>query len=97
MLFNTLVLMKKKFLMKRKMSIINDILLCKFSSGSIDCKYKIHTCWCVCRGLRLCYGVKCHFQQHFSYIVAVSFIGGETWSTQRKPLTCRKSLTDFIT
>ena len=91
MVFNTLVLMKKLFLMKRKMSIINDILLCKFSSGSIDCKYKIHTCWCVCRGLRLCYGVKCHFQQHFSYI------GGETWSTQRKPLTCHKSLTDFIT
>jgi len=28
------------------------------------------------------------------YIVAVSFIGG---GTQRKPPTCRKSLTNFIT
>jgi hypothetical protein len=42
-------------------------------------------------------GVQRHFQQNFSYIVAVSFIGGGNWSTQRKPLTCRKSLTNFIT
>jgi hypothetical protein len=27
----------------------------------------------------LVYGVKCHFQQYFSYIVVVSFIGGENW------------------
>ena len=27
----------------------------------------------------LVYGVKCHFQQYFSYIVAVSFIGGGNW------------------
>ena len=32
-----------------------------------------------------------HFQQYFSYIVEVSFIG-----TRRKPLTCRKSLTNLI-
>jgi hypothetical protein len=32
--------------------------------------------------------------QYFSYIVAVSFIGG---GKRRKPLTCRKSLTNFIT
>jgi hypothetical protein len=31
------------------------------------------------------------FQQYFSYIVMVSFIGGGNWSTRRKPLTCRKS------
>ena len=31
------------------------------------------------------------------YIVAVSFIGGANRSTLRKPLTCRKSLTNFIT
>jgi len=31
--------------------------------------------------------------QYFSYIVAVSFIGG---GNQRKPLTCCKSLTNFI-
>ena len=27
------------------------------------------------------------FQQYFSYIVTVSFIGGGNWSTQRKPPT----------
>ena len=31
-------------------------------------------------------------QQYFSYIVAISFIGGGNRSTQTKPLTCRKSL-----
>ena len=40
------------------------------------------------------YGVYCHFQQYFSYIVAVSFIGG---GNRRKPQTCHKSLTNFIT
>jgi len=39
-------------------------------------------------------GVKRHFQKHFSYIMAVSFIVG---GHQRKPSTCRKSLTNFIT
>jgi len=38
-----------------------------------------------------------HFQQYFSYIVTVSFIGGGNRSIQRKPPTCRKSLTTFIT
>jgi Ca2+/Na+ antiporter len=28
--------------------------------------------------------------------ISVSFIGGENWSTRRKPLTCRKSLTNFV-
>ena len=42
-------------------------------------------------------GLQRHFQQYFSYIVAVSFIGRENRSTRRKPLTCRKSLTNFIT
>ena len=42
-------------------------------------------------------GVKRHFQQYFSYIVAVSFIGGRNRSTRRKPMTCHKSLTNFIT
>jgi hypothetical protein len=32
-----------------------------------------------------------HFQQYFSYIVAVSFIDGGNWSTRSKPPTCRKS------
>ena len=43
----------------------------------------------------LVYGVKRHFQQCFSYIVAVSFIGGGKRSTRRKPPTYRKSLTNF--
>ena len=30
-------------------------------------------------------GVKCHFQQYFSYIMAVSFIDGGNQSTRRKP------------
>jgi len=40
----------------------------------------------------LIYGVSRHFQQYFSYIVAVSFIGGGNRCTQRKPPTNRKSL-----
>jgi len=40
------------------------------------------------------YGVECHFQQYFYYIVAFSFIDG---GNQRKPWICRKSLTNFIT
>jgi len=43
------------------------------------------------------FGVKRYFQQYFSYIVAVSFIGDGNRSTRRKPPTCRKSLTIFIT
>jgi hypothetical protein len=39
----------------------------------------------------------CPFQQYFSYIVAVSFIGGGNWRSWRKPQTCRKPLTNFIT
>jgi hypothetical protein len=43
------------------------------------------------------YGVERHFEQFFSYIVEVSFIAGGNQKTQRKPPTCRKSLTNFIT
>ena len=39
-------------------------------------------------------GVEPYFQQYFSYIVAVNFIGG---GNRRKPQTCHKSLTNFIT
>jgi hypothetical protein len=36
-------------------------------------------------------GLYHHFQQYFSYIVAVSFIGGGNRSTRRRiPLTCLK-------
>ena len=34
------------------------------------------------------YGVKRHFQQYFSYIVAVGFIDGGNRSGRRKPPTC---------
>jgi len=43
------------------------------------------------------YGVQRHFQQYFSYIVTVSFIGGWNRSTRRKPPTCHKSLINLIT
>jgi hypothetical protein len=36
-------------------------------------------------------------QQYIRYIVANSFIGGGNRNTGRKPLTCHKSLTNFIT
>jgi len=42
-------------------------------------------------------GVSGHFQHYFSHIAVGSFIDGGNWSTQRKPPTCRKSLTNFIT
>jgi hypothetical protein len=53
------------------------------------CKYQISLRWLV-EWIMV-------FQQYFSYIVAVSFIGGGNWSTLEKPPTCRKSLTNFIT
>jgi hypothetical protein len=37
-----------------------------------------------------------HFQQYFSYFVAVSFIGGGNWSIRRKPSACRMSLKNLI-
>jgi len=37
------------------------------------------------------------FYATFSYIMAVSFIGGENRSTRRIPPSYRKSLTNFIT
>jgi hypothetical protein len=36
------------------------------------------------------------FQQYFSYIMATSFSGGGSWSTQREPLTMGKQLVNFI-
>ena len=35
--------------------------------------------------------------KYFSYIVAVTFIGWGNRSTQRKPSTCHKSMTNFTT
>ena len=42
-------------------------------------------------------GFNAIFQQYLSYVVAVSFIGGGNRSTRRKPPTCHRSLTNFIT
>jgi hypothetical protein len=61
-----------------------------------DCKKKIKKIDKVWLGL-VWIGVKRHFQQYFSYIVVVKFIGGGNWSTRRKPQTCRKSLTNVST
>jgi hypothetical protein len=42
--------------------------------------------------------LRCHFQQYFSYKYRGSqFIGGGNRNTRRKPPTCRKSPTNFIT
>jgi len=46
----------------------------------------------ICLFVYLFDGVWRHFQQYFSYIKAISFIGGGTRRTRRKPPTCRKSL-----
>jgi hypothetical protein len=38
-----------------------------------------------------------HFQQYFSYIMAISFSGGRIWSTRRKPSNMCRQLVDFLT
>ena len=43
------------------------------------------------------YSVSYHFQQYFSYIVVVNFIGGGNRSIRGKPPAARKSLTNFST
>ena len=53
-------------------------------------------CCNVSRLLVFRFGLWCHFQQYFSYIMAVSFIGGGNRSILRKPLTCRRSLTNSL-
>jgi len=37
------------------------------------------------------------FHKYFSYIMVATFIGGGNEITRRKPPTCLKSLTNFIT
>ena len=50
-------------------------------------------CWLHCL-----IGIWCfHFHQYLNYIVVVSGLGRRNRSTRRKPLTCHKSLTNFIT
>jgi hypothetical protein len=43
------------------------------------------------------YGVKHHFQQYFSYIMATGFSGGRSRSIRREPPTMGKQLVNFIT
>jgi len=54
--------------------------------------FQFYVCW-------VFYGVQPHFQQYFSYIVVVSFIGGGNRSTRRKPpkdiLTCITNYFNF--
>jgi hypothetical protein len=38
-----------------------------------------------------------HHQQYFSYIMAISFSGGRSWSTRREPPIMGKQLENFIT
>jgi hypothetical protein len=45
----------------------------------------------------LIYCAYCHFQQYFSYIMATSFSGGRSRSTQREPQTMGKQLVNLIT
>jgi hypothetical protein len=42
-----------------------------------------------------CKIIRLHFQQYFSYIVAVSFNGGGNGRTRRKPSTCHKVTDKF--
>ena len=53
--------------------------------------------YCSTQSVGLFDGVWRLFQQYFSYIVAVSFVGGGNQRTRRKLPTCWKSLTNFIT
>jgi len=41
--------------------------------------------------------IYCHFQQYFSYIMATSFSGGRSRSTQREPPTMGKQMVNFMT
>ena len=45
----------------------------------------------------LIFGVERHFQQYFSYIMAMSFSGGRSRSKWREPPTIVKQLVNFIT
>jgi len=53
-------------------------------------------CYFVCLFVCLFDGVYCYFQQYFSYIVAVSFIGRGNRGTRRKPPTCSVQVTDKL-
>ena len=63
-----------------------------YKNPSWNCTHRM----CIVHKITYMYvwGLGVHFQQYFSYIVAISFIGG--WNRRKSP-TCLKSLTNFIT
>ena len=82
----------KKSLIDNYSFIFNCITMSSFTTyavSTLDLNYSVNMVYGC--------GVECHFQQYFSYVVAVSFIGEGNQSTWRKPQTCHKLLTNFIT
>jgi hypothetical protein len=71
----------------------NDNNITKTFTKQMHCQMRVGQ-----KGLGLRLGLLCltPLSKYFSYIVAVSFIGGENRKIRRKPPTYRKSLTNFI-
>jgi hypothetical protein len=67
-----------------------------YSKGHFHTKITV-TGKCILGLVWLVFGVLCHFQQYFSYIVAVSFIGGESVVLGENHQPALKSLTYLIT
>jgi hypothetical protein len=77
-----------KFPLSRNSGIVATFLSTESRRNILQEYYHTHTWLCYNYG----YGVLRHFQKYFSYILAVSFIGGWNW---RKPPTCRKLPTNY--
>ena len=79
-------------------SVKEKLVFCQISSQDQHCHNQKYY-WTSNNGLgrEEGYGVYHQCQQYFTYIVAVSFIDGVEWSTKRKPPTCHKSVTNFVT
>jgi hypothetical protein len=61
---------------------------------------KKYYCHCACHQNKvwlMAYDDSFHFQQYFSYIVVVSFIGGGNRNIRRKSPTCHNSSRNCIT
>jgi hypothetical protein len=78
---------------------INKFYINKYITKCDHCRLNLNTCFSIKskinQDFKIRIWVERHFQQYFSYTVAVSFIGERHRSTRRKPLTCLK--TSFIT
>jgi len=64
------------------------VLKCEIRSMVTEIKHRNQSCSSE-KIFGLVYGVYRHFQQYFSYIMAVIFIGGGHRSNREKPPTCR--------